>query len=347
MRSAVRSQVKVAARSRPAAVRSVRSASSVASLRQRLREGGRLGLHQQRGVAACLRQRGAVGGDHGRAARHRLQAGKAEALVQRRHGERERAGVEAGQEVLVHVAEAGLRAAAQVAAARAGDDQVDAVLTQRSPRLVQGAEVLARAGGAEGEHVGPAFEAVAPSRGVAVGVRAEPLADAVGHHLDLRRVGAEQLDELALGELGDRDQQPGPARDRGQQAALVGDVEGAVGLGMPQRRDVVDHDHVAAAGGERGEVGGGEDQPRLAGGQRQHGLLPGVAGLEGEPRGRHDHLVAVGAQPRQALRQLARDPLDPADLGAGGGAGVDRDWFQVLLLATRRRVAPASSSTAP
>jgi len=44
-----------------------------------------------------------------------------------------------------------------------------------------------------------------------------------------------------------------------------------------------------------------------------------------EARPRREDLVAVGSQPRQPRRELAGPPLDPAELGARGGAGVDGD----------------------
>ena len=92
---------------------------------------------------------------------------------------------------------------------------------------------------------------------------------------------------------------------------------------MAERRGVVDDDHVARVR-ERGEVGGA--QQRLAAGDgRQHELLPRVAGAVDEPRARLQDLVAIRAQGGQARRELARPPLDPAELGARGGAGVDGD----------------------
>ena len=92
---------------------------------------------------------------------------------------------------------------------------------------------------------------------------------------------------------------------------------------MPERGRVVDHDDVARERtGARfaGEYSSAERAP-----DRQHGLLPGVAGAVGERRRRADHPVAIGPQRRQPHRHLAGQPLDAADLGADRGAGVDRD----------------------
>jgi hypothetical protein len=50
-----------------------------------------------------------------------------------------------------------------------------------------------------------------------------------------------------------------------------------------------------------------------------------VSGAVHEPRARREHLVRVGAELWQPRRELARPPLDPAELGARGGAGVDGD----------------------
>jgi hypothetical protein len=50
-----------------------------------------------------------------------------------------------------------------------------------------------------------------------------------------------------------------------------------------------------------------------------------VAGAVGEPRPGRDDVVRAWAQEGQPGRQLARPALDPAELGARGGAGVDGD----------------------
>ena len=70
------------------------------------REGaGVVGVGQQGGAAAGLRQRGAIGRHDRRAGRHRLDAGDAEALVERRHGEDGGARVKRGELLVGHVAD--------------------------------------------------------------------------------------------------------------------------------------------------------------------------------------------------------------------------------------------------
>ena len=93
---------------------------------------------------------------------------------------------------------------------------------------------------------------------------------------------------------------------------------------MAQRGGVVDHDDVARER-QRREVGRAQQRPRAGGPQRQHELLPRVAGAVDEPRRRREDLVRVGPQRGQARGELARPALDAAELGARGGAGVDGD----------------------
>jgi hypothetical protein len=50
-----------------------------------------------------------------------------------------------------------------------------------------------------------------------------------------------------------------------------------------------------------------------------------VPGAVDEPRPRAQDDVPAGRQRGQARRELARPALDPAELGACGGAGVDGD----------------------
>ena len=70
-----------------------------------------------------------------------------------------------------------------------------------------------------------------------------------------------------------------------------------------------------------------------------------------KPRGRCDHAITVGAQCRQPPRHLARQPLDPTDLGADGGACVDRDDGRVSHRycgrTVRRSASPQQSKPAP
>jgi hypothetical protein len=92
---------------------------------------------------------------------------------------------------------------------------------------------------------------------------------------------------------------------------------------MAERRGVVDDDRGARVR-ERREVRGAQERlPARPDGQHQ--LLPRVAGSVDEPRAGLQDLVAIGAQRGQAHRELARPPLDPAELGARCGAGVDGD----------------------
>jgi hypothetical protein len=95
---------------------------------------------------------------------------------------------------------------------------------------------------------------------------------------------------------------------------------------MAQRGGVVDH-HDAARTGERGQVGRAQERrcAQLPRPDRQHELLPGVAGAVGERRRRAQHDIAAGPQRRQADSELARPALDAAELGPDGGAGVDGD----------------------
>jgi hypothetical protein len=50
-----------------------------------------------------------------------------------------------------------------------------------------------------------------------------------------------------------------------------------------------------------------------------------VAGAVDEPRRRREDLVRAGSQGGQPGGELARPALDPAELGARGGASVDGD----------------------
>ena len=75
---------------------------------------------------------------------------------------------------------------------------------------------------------------------------------------------------------------------------------------MAQRGGVVDHDDVARER-ERREVGGAQQRRRAGRAQRQHELLPRVAGAVDQPRPRREHLVARRAAARAAGRR-ARAP---------------------------------------
>ena len=86
----------------------------------------------------------------------------------------------------------------------------------------------------------------------------------------------------------------------------------------------MDDDDVARED-DRREVRGAEQQLGAAGAQRQDALLPRVPGAVGERRRRARDRVALRPQRRQARAQLARPPLDPAELGPDGRAAVDQD----------------------
>jgi hypothetical protein len=86
----------------------------------------------------------------------------------------------------------------------------------------------------------------------------------------------------------------------------------------------VDHDHGARVR-ERREVGRAQQGFGVGGAERQDELLPRVAGAVDEPRPRLEDLVGAGPQRRKPGGELARPALDPAELGAGGGASVDGD----------------------
>jgi hypothetical protein len=75
---------------------------------------------------------------------------------------------------------------------------------------------------------------------------------------------------------------------------------------MAQGGDIVDHDHVAAARDWR-QIRGRVDQLSLR--QGQDGLFPEMAAEEARWR---DDSVSLA---RQSCDHLARDALDPADLG--------------------------------
>ena len=115
---------------------------------------------------------------------------------------------------------------------------------------------------------------------------------------------------------------------------------------MPQRSDVMDHEHVSAVA-HRGEVGRRVQRGGARGLDGQHGLLPSVPGAVGKAGGRPDHAVAIGSQRRQPARHLARQALDPADLGTDGGACVDRDDGRVRRFGHRYCGRTVRRSTSP
>ena len=122
------------------------------------------GVDEQGRVAAHLGQRRPVGGDHGRAGRHRLQARQPEPLVAGREHERLSAPVEAGEELVGDVAERsqpGQRpGAGELGAGVAGPHELDPVLGERRGAGDERVEVLARVVGRDRQHV----RAVQPQR---------------------------------------------------------------------------------------------------------------------------------------------------------------------------------------
>ena len=123
----MRAQVNSAARRRPAVAQPLPLGLVV---EQVARRGGHLVRRRQPGGSAGgVRQRGEVGGDDRRPARHRLEHRQAEALVEARERERLGARVQAGEQALGHRAEVAERVepllARELRAVAAGDDDLD------------------------------------------------------------------------------------------------------------------------------------------------------------------------------------------------------------------------------
>ncbi len=276
------------------------------------------------GAARGLRQRGGVGGHDRHAGGHRLEHRQPEALVARGQRERGRARVEAGQQRLVDVAEQAdalePRLARELRPPAAGGDDVDALGGERPRGGGERGEVLARRLRGDGQHV-RAVQRQRPPRRLRVGGGREARIDAAGHH---RRVDPEQLGQLAARELGHGDDPLRAPRDRRQHAPLPGRVGPRVPLGMAQGRGVVD-DHDRPRMRQRRQVRRAQQRPRPRGPGREHDLLPRVPGAVREPRARRHDDVAARPQRRQPPRELARPPLDPAELGPHGRPRVDRD----------------------
>ena len=129
-------------------------------------------------------------------------------------------------------------------------DELDAERIQALGGLRKRARVLARDACAHDEHVRPRHA----EGGVCI--RAEALVHPIGHNGDAIGICAEHVDDFVLRELGHGDDKPRAAGDPRQQRTLVGHVGRAVPIGVAQGGNVVDHHHVAVAGGQRGEVGG-------------------------------------------------------------------------------------------
>ena len=177
-------------------------------------EGDRVaGLDQHGRVPGDLGQRAGGGGDHGRARGHRLEQRQAEALVAAGEDEAGRPAVEPGQLVLRHVAaeldrhpEPGRRLLGLGAAALVGADEHEPrrALADQRERLDRGRRLLARLQGADEERVR-----------LAVGRRAVGAEGGVGgerRDRDLLLGDGVELDQVALGQLRDREHARGLAR---------------------------------------------------------------------------------------------------------------------------------------
>ena len=167
---AVASQLKRAARSSPAARSRARSPRRQQP-GQRRRERLAPSALRAGGAAARLRQRGRRGATTGVPARHRLQHGQPEALVERGQREGGRAGVEAGQQGVVDVAEQAQGVepvlARELGPVAARDDDVHPVAGQRARGGHERREVLARGvgGDARARTGGRGRARAAPARG--------------------------------------------------------------------------------------------------------------------------------------------------------------------------------------
>src|SRR5436309_11658198 len=123
---------------------------------------------------------------------------------------------------------------------------------------------------------------------------------------------------------------------------------------MPERRDVVEYEHVAVVEDGR-QVRRRVDQLRATGSNGQGGLLPEVTGAMRESVGRSNHAVAIRAERRQTHRHLASETFDSPDLRAYRGSGIYRDWLGCGLSAVRhyalrrrqRRTIPPPSKATP
>ena len=342
MSRALRSQVNAAARPSPARGQAFALESGGAQERVGERVGV-IRVREQRGVAAHLRERSPVRGDDRGAARHGLERRQAEALVDGRQRQRRGARVQAGQQRLRDVSERAPRrglARAHVGATRAGGDELDAALPEGGGRGGEDADVLPRDARREREHVG-ALEAEGARGRQRVGVRREAVRHAVRHDADALVLDVQPPGDLGAREVRHRDDEPRSPGDRGQREPLPGDVCASVPLRVGERGEVVDN-HEVAPRSQRGEVRGAVDELGPAGRERQDELLPGVPGAVGEARPRHDQLVAVRPQRRQAPRHLPRDPLDAARLAPDRGTPVDHHRWAHRRSPWRARISAAN-----
>ena len=135
--------------------------------------------------------------------------------------------------------------------------------------------------------------------------------DRVADHADALLGHAEQLDGLALRELGDREDARRRARDRADREAPARPVPAREELGMADEREVVDRDRERHRGAERPAEGGAVEDVEAAGGERQAGEVPGGIARDGGEPARpaereplHVDLVA----PRQRAEQAVHVP---------------------------------------
>ena len=215
----------------------------------------------------------------------------------------------------------------------AGDDQrgrVRPVGDRPGPAADQVGHVLARLLGAQERHVAGVAEAEpgADARLLLVAGRVERrVVDAVVGHVDVRRVGVEQADQLVAGGLARHDHARGPAQRGLDGAAEEGPPGVVVVLRLGEERRVVDGDGHRAAGPQRARVERRVQHLRadLLGEQRQPGLLPGQPrGAVGDGGRAGDHLGA-GEHPGITLRiRPLRDDGEIEAVRAEGGEGTEQ-----------------------
>ena len=351
--SAVRRQVSSAARSRPAVDQPV--ALGARGLEQRGREGLRVvGVGEQRGAAAGLGQRGAVGGHDRGAGRHRLDARQAEALVERRHGEGGGARVEGGQVGVVHVADPPARLRCRRwgctrASSRRSTTSSPLAASSRRDRVEQArgscarprCRARARRGGRRGprrrEHAGPGRRG---RRSAGRRPAGSPRTRSAGQ--------PEQLDQLRAHELRRRDHEPRAA----------GDAAGAARGARRRRRartrtgsrngaaSWITH-HVARMG-QRREVRGREEELGARAPSRAARAAPRRGPRRcASARGRPDDGVALGTERGQQDRASSRAQRSTPPISRRAAARA--------LIATgarrqetrRRSVVPAARRSAP
>ena len=183
-------------------------------------------VDEDRRTARDLLHRRRLGRHDGRTARHRLQHGQAEALVQRRVEHAAGAAIQGRQLRVRDLPHPPVDLDASPPTC-ADDPQLDSGLT----RGVHGSgEVLPRLERCDREHV------------VAVGaraVRAEHGVDAVWDHADPLGRDACEIDRLAAAELGDGDDRIGSVKHAPQAGAAVEPMPARERLGRAEDREVV------------------------------------------------------------------------------------------------------------